>query len=97
MQEVMTAKQLANYLQVNELTVYKKVKEGLIPTVKLGRALRFKKSIIDKWLEVESGWDYEFKELLEETRAFGQERGITEKDIEKAIVKVRAKKHEGSY
>lgn len=97
MQEVLTVKQLADYLQVNELTIYKKVKEGLIPAVKLGRALRFKKSVIDKWLEVESGWDYEFERLLKETQAFGREKGITEKDIEEAIMKVRTENREGSH
>jgi len=92
MQEVMTAKQLADYLQVNELTVYRKVKEGQIPAIKLGRVLRFKRNVIDKWLEIKSGWDYEFEGLLKETQAFGREKGITEKDIEEAIREVRAKK-----
>jgi len=54
MQEVMTTKQLADYLQVKESTVKKKIKEGRIPAIKLGRAWRFKKSVIDKWLEKEA-------------------------------------------
>lgn len=93
MQEVMTTKQLASYLQVNELTIYRRVKDGTIPTVKLGRVLRFKKDVIDKWLEVESGFDYEFERLLGETQAFGKKECITEKDIEEAIRKVRTEKH----
>ena len=47
MQEVMTAKQIADYLQINEMTIYKKVRLGEIPVVRLGRTLRFKKDIID--------------------------------------------------
>jgi excisionase family DNA binding protein len=90
MQEVMTAKQLADYLQVNELTIYKRVRLGIIPVVKMGRALRFKKDIIDKWLEIESGWDQEFETLLRRTQAFGKEAGITEQKIQRAVEEVRA-------
>jgi len=91
MQEVMTAKQLADYLQVNELTIYKRVRLGIIPAVKMGRALRFKKDIIDKWLEVESGWDQEFETLLRRTQVFGKQAGITEQKIQQAVKEVRAK------
>ena len=89
MQEIMTAKQLADYLQVNELTIYKRVRLGIIPVVKMGRALRFKKDIIDKWLEIESGWDQEFETLLRRTQTFGKEARITEQRIQRAIEEVR--------
>lgn len=89
MQEILTAKQLADYLQVNKLTIYKRVRLGEIPTVKMGRALRFKKDIIDKWLEVESGWDQEFENLLKRSQRFGKEAGITEQKIQQAIEEVR--------
>ena len=89
MQEILTAKQLADYLQVNELTIYKRVRLGEIPTVKMGRALRFKKDIIDKWLEVESGWDQGFENLLKRSQRFGREAGITEQKIQQAIEEVR--------
>ena len=91
MQQVMTAKQLADYLQLNEMTVYKWVKLGEIPVVKVGRALRFKKDVIDKWLEIESGWDQEFEVLLKRTQEFGRDRGLTDEKIQKAIEEVRRK------
>ena len=78
----MTVKQLAEYLQINELTVYKKVKLGEIPTVKVGRILRFKRDVIDKWLEIESGWDQEFEVFLKKSQLFGEQAGITESKIE---------------
>lgn len=89
MQEVMTAKQLADYLQVNELTIYKKVRLGEIPAIKMGRALRFKKEVIDKWLEIESGWDEGFEILLKTTQRFARELGITKHSIQQAIEEVR--------
>jgi len=90
MQAVMTVKELADYLRLNELTIYKKVKLGEIPAVKVGRAVRFKKDVIDKWLEVESGWDQEFETLLMRTQDFGKRAGITEEKIQRAIKEVRA-------
>ncbi len=91
MQEVMTAKQIADYLQINEMTLYKKVRLGEIPVIRLGRALRFKKDIIDKWLEVESGWDQEFETLLKRSQRFGKTAGITEQKIQQAVEGVRQK------
>jgi len=90
MQAVMTVKELADYLRLNELTIYKKVKLGEIPAVKVGRAVRFKKDVIDKWLEVESGWDQEFETFLMRTQEFGKRAGITEEKIQRAIKEVRA-------
>ncbi|MEA3369480.1 MAG: helix-turn-helix domain-containing protein [Candidatus Ratteibacteria bacterium] len=52
--KLMTTKELAEYMQLNPLTVYKKVKEGDIPCVRVGRSIRFKKEQIDKWLEKEA-------------------------------------------
>lgn len=86
----MTVKQLSDYLQLNELTIYKKVRLGEIPAVKMGKALRFKKEIIDKWLEIESGWDQEFEILLMRSQRIGKEAGITEPRIQQAIKETRA-------
>lgn len=92
MPEVMTAKQIADYLQINEMTLYKRVRLGEIPVVRMGRALRFKKDIIDKWLEIESGWDPEFENLLKSSQRFGKSAGITEQKIQQAVKEVRQRK-----
>ena len=49
--EVMTAEELAEYLSFSKNWVYRKAEAGEIPGVKLGNRWRFKKSVIDKWLE----------------------------------------------
>jgi excisionase family DNA binding protein len=49
--EIMTAKELAKYLSFSKNWVYRQVEAGEIPGVRLGGNWRFKKSIIDKWLE----------------------------------------------
>ena len=47
----MTIKQLAPYLNVNERTVLKLVSEGTLPGVKVGNQWRFRKAMIDTWLD----------------------------------------------
>lgn len=47
----MTIKQLATYLKVNERTVLKLVQDGSIPGVKVGNQWRFRKAMIDTWLD----------------------------------------------
>lgn len=48
---LMTVKQLANYLNVNDRTVLKLVQEGALPGVKVGNQWRFRKAMIDTWLD----------------------------------------------
>lgn len=47
----MTARQLASYLSLNERTVLKLVAEGALPGVKIGNQWRFRKAMIDTWLD----------------------------------------------
>ena len=48
---LLTAKQLAAFLNVNERTVLKLVAEGTLPGVKVGNQWRFRKAMIDTWLD----------------------------------------------
>jgi len=52
--EIMTVKQVAEYLQMDEHTVYKLARSGLIPSIKIAGQWRFKKDVIDKWISEES-------------------------------------------
>jgi excisionase family DNA binding protein len=49
--EVLTAEDLARYLGFNRNWIYRQAEAGEIPGVKLGKSWRFKKSVIDRWLE----------------------------------------------
>jgi len=51
MEEYLTAKQVAEYLQVKPLTIYQWAREEKIPAIKIGRIWRFKKNAIDAFLE----------------------------------------------
>ncbi len=48
---LLTIKQLAEYLSVNDRTVLKLVCDGTIPGVKVGNQWRFRKAMIDTWLD----------------------------------------------
>ena len=47
----LTTDEVLEYLQVNLRTVYRLIKAGKIPAVRVGRQWRFRKSDIDVWLE----------------------------------------------
>lgn len=50
MPELMTVEELGRYLRFTEKTIYRLLKEGSIPAVKIGNKWRFDKAVIDRWL-----------------------------------------------
>jgi excisionase family DNA binding protein len=49
--DLMTVEQVADYLQLNKLTVYKYIREGRLPAARLGKAYRIRLSDVDSFLE----------------------------------------------
>jgi excisionase family DNA binding protein len=47
----LTTEEVLEYLQVNLRTVYRLIKAGKIPAVRVGRQWRFRRSDVDAWLE----------------------------------------------
>ena len=47
----LTTEEVIEYLQVNLRTVYRLIKAGKIPAVRVGRQWRFRKGDLDAWLE----------------------------------------------
>ena len=52
--QVLTVKDVAEYLKVNDRTVYRMAAAGKIPAFKVGSSWRFKQSEIEKWIEKQS-------------------------------------------
>ncbi|MCJ7494659.1 MAG: helix-turn-helix domain-containing protein [Deltaproteobacteria bacterium] len=50
-EEVLTVKEASGYLKIAEKTLYRFIREQNIPAFKLGREWRFKKSLLDEWIE----------------------------------------------
>jgi excisionase family DNA binding protein len=51
LREVVTIRQAAAYLSISPDTLYKYAGEQKIPAFKLGNRWRFKKSMLDRWME----------------------------------------------
>ena len=49
--QIITVKELAEYLKIAEKTAYRFALEGRIPAFKIGGAWRFRKGEIDRWIE----------------------------------------------
>src|SRR3954452_21492401 len=49
----LTTEEVLEYLQVNLRTVYRLIKAGKIPAVRVGRQWRFRKRDIDAWLDTQ--------------------------------------------
>ena len=56
MEEILTLKELAEYLKVNDKTIYRLSSEGKIPAFKVGNNWRFKKESIDRWIEEQNNF-----------------------------------------
>ena len=50
-EDIMTLEEVAKYLKLKPQTIYTWVQDGKIPAAKLGKEWRFRKSIIDRWLD----------------------------------------------
>ena len=48
--EILTPREAADYLSVHVRTIYRLVKNGVIPGRKVGGSWRFKKDALDEWL-----------------------------------------------
>jgi len=56
--DIMTTKDLAEYLKLHPLTVHRYAREGKIPAFKIGTDWRFHRKYIEKWI----------KEMLDEEK-----------------------------
>ncbi len=53
--EVMDVRQAADYLGITGDTLYRYASEGFVPAFKLGNRWRFKKDVLDAWMDQMSG------------------------------------------
>lgn len=52
--DILTMKEVAEYLKINDKTAYKLAAEGKIPGFKVGGAWRFRRGEIDEWIKKQS-------------------------------------------
>jgi excisionase family DNA binding protein len=62
--EILTIEEVAAYLRLKPQTIYKWAQEKRIPAAKIGKEWRFRRSVIDRWLDDQMfGNDSEFAHL----------------------------------
>lgn len=85
--DILTVDELAEYLKVDPQTVYRRFRRGEIPGVRIGKAIRFKREVIDNWLRLMSyRWNAQQRaELRRWAEEFARERGTSEPDVLAAI------------
>jgi excisionase family DNA binding protein len=59
--EVMDVRQASQYLGVSRETLYKYLTHESIPAFKLGNRWKFKKTVLDRWMERESSHQREVR------------------------------------
>jgi len=62
--EIMTLEEVAAYLKLKPQTIYTWAQEKKIPAAKLGKEWRFKKSVIDRWIN--QHFDPKFSNLVDD-------------------------------
>jgi excisionase family DNA binding protein len=55
LREVMDIRQASEYLGISGDTLYRYASEGFVPAFKLGNRWRFRKSLLDGWMDEKSG------------------------------------------
>jgi excisionase family DNA binding protein len=57
-EEILTIREVADYLKVTERTLYRLVQEGRPPAFKVGNSWRFRRDDLERWIsEQSSGTD----------------------------------------
>jgi excisionase family DNA binding protein len=84
--DILTVEEVARYLKMQPQTVYKWAQEGRIPGTKLGKEWRFRKSIIDEWIDMsialsKSGFDL----MYSSSWLSIQRQGLSTEEIEGLI------------
>ena len=65
LREVMDMRQAAEYLGISADSLYRYASEGTVPAFRLGNRWRFKRDLLDRWMERASGAAQHTKALPE--------------------------------
>jgi excisionase family DNA binding protein len=71
---ILTVQEVARYLRVHTMTVYRMVQRGDLPGVRVGRGWRFKRDQIDRWLAEHETNSHRAAQGVEKRRRGGNRR-----------------------
>lgn len=84
--DIMTLEEVARYLKLKPQTVYKWAQEEQIPGTKLGKEWRFRRSILDEWIDTsivlsKAGFDL----LVRSSQAAQRRQGLSSDELERLL------------
>jgi excisionase family DNA binding protein len=84
--EIMTIEEVAKYLKMTPQTVYKWAQEDQIPGTKLGKEWRFRKAILDEWIDTsiflsKAGFDL----LVRSSQTSVQRQGLPPGELDRLL------------
>jgi len=53
-QEILTIREVADYLKVTQRTLYRLVQDGKLPAFKVGNSWRFRREDLERWISEQS-------------------------------------------
>jgi len=85
--EILTLEEVAKYLKLQPQTVYKWAQEGNIPGAKLGKEWRFRRRILDEWVDnsilfSKGGFNW----LIESSQIAVNRKGLQRSEIDNLLV-----------
>ena len=63
--EVLTVKEICDLLQVHQATIYKMVRQGKIPSFRVGSELRFRRDVITHWMTQRSTETQQVRKVID--------------------------------
>jgi excisionase family DNA binding protein len=84
--DIMTLEEVAKYLKLKPQTVYKWAQEEQIPGAKLGKEWRFRKRILDEWIDTsivlsKAGFDL----MLSSSLGAHRRKGLTSDELDQLL------------
>ena len=73
-QDILTVKELCELLRIHSSTLYKLLRQGKIPSFRIGKEWRFRKDVITRWLSEKSAGVGKVRKVID-TAVDGEVRG----------------------
>lgn len=85
----MTVEEVAGFLRLSPITVYRELVKRRIPGFKVGNQWRVRRDILEDWMAQESGWTSRFDRLWISLQKRGRGRKVTESVVAEEVRAVR--------
>ena len=89
MEYMLTVEEVASFLKLSPITVYRELVKRKLPGFKVGNQWRVRRDILEDWMEEKSGWRKRFDRLWLGFQHQGKRKKVTEAAIASEVKAVR--------